>query len=224
MLLGWIGDGNSTITARTTADVLTYFAIEGFGAPNENQAALVSAIAAQGGGNTVANDLTADLAGGKNLGSSGVSFAPDLKSLASSLVGGTAPAVVRALAPVSNASGTAEKPQLVAQISPDPTTPAGTQSGVAITAGTTTDTLIATNNFRRRVLLFIDRADTFDGSTPPVKTLSAALAISENPTCARRRRRQWGLGFRQPFGLNRWSYERTVFTTRRAGDSIRRRL
>ncbi len=178
VLMGWIGDGNSTITARTTADALTYFAIEGFGAPNENQAALVTAIAAQSGGNTVANDLTADLAAGKNLGSTGVSYAPDLKTLASSLLGGSAPAVIRALTPVVNKSNPVEKPATVSQIIPDPTTSAGTQSGITVDTGTATDTLVATNAFRRRALLFIDRISTFDTSNPPVVT-TAPLSISE---------------------------------------------
>ena len=178
LLLGWIGGGNNTINTRTTADVLTYFAIEGYGAPNENQDALLAAIAQQGGGATVATEIAADVAAGKNLGSSGVTFASNLKALALSLVNGSSPGVIRALTPASAASPIVEKPANIAAISPDPATPAGTQSGITINPGTTTDTLVATNGFRRRVLLFVDRNDTFDGSTPPVTT-PAPISVSE---------------------------------------------
>jgi hypothetical protein len=178
VLLGWIGDGNTTINARTTADALTYFAIEGFGAPNENQAALLTAISQQSGGDAIATDISTDVSGGKNLGTQGATYASDLKAYALTLVGGSAPNVVRALTPVQSKSNPVERPATVSSISPDPTTPAGTQSGITVNAGTTVDTLSVSNQFRRRALLFIDRDNTFDGSTPPVNT-PAPIAVSE---------------------------------------------
>ncbi|HWD41179.1 MAG TPA: hypothetical protein VG944_20185 [Fimbriimonas sp.] len=151
LLMGWAGNGHNRLDSTTTAAALAYFAIAGYAAPNENQNALIAAIELSPGIATVAHDIDDDIAAGRNLGSPNVSFRTDLTNLAKSLL-------------VTHAS------LIEGKANPDDVTgtPTTMQSGVMVNPGTANDTIAATNSFRRRVLLFIDRDSTFDGSVPPV--------------------------------------------------------
>jgi len=169
MLLGWLGPTQATLSPRTTAEVLAYFASGAFALPGEAaQAKAMASLAAMAELDDLATRIADALKADPDALAGESALATDLSQLVQQLA-----ADVAASGMGPGAEGASARGLLV--------NPAEPKSGLTLDTTVGVNSLRVQNTYRRSCRCFVDRVSTFDAGG--VETSSPAdLADFEVPS------------------------------------------